>query len=110
MLAINSWRQTLEFGKNKIKSELCKIQENTIETLEKIIEKSRKTHDNLRNRVDKLEYQLYEQRNNHPSLFQNNEVIQIDSKKEGKISNLWEVAKMKNANSSLSIGMGGSSS
>jgi BMFP domain-containing protein YqiC len=54
----------LEFGKNKIKSELCKIQENTIETLEQILEKTRKTHDKLRNRVDKLEYQLYDNKQN----------------------------------------------
>ena len=63
ILAINRWRQVIEFGKNKIKSELCKVQDHTIETLEQILERSRKTHDKLRGRVEKLEYHLYDNRN-----------------------------------------------
>ena len=63
ILSLNRWRQVIEFGKNKIKSELCKIQENTIETLESILEKSRNTHDKLRERVEKLENHLYDNRN-----------------------------------------------
>jgi uncharacterized coiled-coil protein SlyX len=60
---VNRWRQVTEFGKFKIKSELCKIQENTINTLEEVLEKTRKTHDRLRARVDKLENHLYDNRN-----------------------------------------------
>ena len=60
----------IEFGKYKIKSELCRIQENTIETLEQILEKSRSTHDKLRGRVDKLENHLYDNRNYYGDIIQ----------------------------------------
>ena len=55
ILSLNRWRQLIEFGKHKIKSKLCKIQDRTIETLEKILERTRSTHDKLRGRVDKIE-------------------------------------------------------
>jgi len=55
MMAITRWRQVLEYGKSKIKSKLCKIQEGTIENLETILERNRRNHDRLKGRVDKLE-------------------------------------------------------
>jgi hypothetical protein len=63
ILAVNRWRSVIEFGKFKVNSELCKTQENTIDTLEEILERTRKTHDKLRARVDKLETHLYDNRN-----------------------------------------------
>ncbi len=58
----------MEFGKNKIKAKLCNVQESTIDTLEQILEKTRKTHDKLRARVDKLENHLYDNRNQYGDL------------------------------------------
>lgn len=37
--------------------------ESTIETLDEVLERTRKTHDKLRARVDKLENHLYDNRN-----------------------------------------------
>ena len=58
----------MEFGKYKIKAKLCMVQESTIETLEKVLEKTRKTHDHLRARIDKLENHLYDNRNQYGDL------------------------------------------
>ena len=44
------------------------VQESTIEILEKVLEKTRKTHDNLRARIDKLENHLYDNRNQYGDL------------------------------------------
>ncbi|CDW74824.1 kinesin motor domain containing protein [Stylonychia lemnae] len=63
ILAVNRWRQVMEYGKNKIKSNQCKIQEGTIQTLEEVLDRTRKTHDKLRARVDKLENHLFDNRN-----------------------------------------------
>ena len=68
ILAVNRWKQVMEFGKYKIKAKLCMVQESTIETLEKVLEKTRKTHDNLRARIDKLENHLYDNRNQYGDL------------------------------------------
>ena len=53
----------MEYGKNKIKSMQCKISESTIHTLEEVLDRTRKTHDKLRARVDKLENHLFDNRN-----------------------------------------------
>ena len=51
------WKQILEYGKAKIKSETLKIQTKHISNLEKILEKARISHQQLRNRVETVEYE-----------------------------------------------------
>ena len=47
----------MEYGKAKIKSETLKIQTKHISNLEKILEKARISHQQLRNRVETVEYE-----------------------------------------------------
>ena len=51
------WKQILEYGKAKIKSETMKIQTRYISNLEKVLEKARISHQQLRNRVETVEYE-----------------------------------------------------
>lgn len=51
------WKQILEYGKAKIKSETMKIQTRYIINLEKILEKARISHQQLRNRVEAVEFE-----------------------------------------------------
>ena len=51
------WKQILEYGKAKIKSETMKIQSKYISNLEKVLEKARISHQQLRNRVETVEYE-----------------------------------------------------
>lgn len=50
------WKQVLEYGKAKIMSETLKIQSRYIDNLEKVLEKARISHQQLRNRVETVEY------------------------------------------------------
>lgn len=47
----------MEYGKAKIKSETLKIQNRYISNLEKILEKARISHQQLRNRVETVEFE-----------------------------------------------------
>ena len=50
-------KQIIEFGKARIKSEILKMQESHIRNLEKILEKARISHQQLRNRVEVVEFE-----------------------------------------------------
>lgn len=50
------WKQVIEFGKSKITADTLKIQSRYISNLEKILEKARISHQQLRNRVETVEF------------------------------------------------------
>lgn len=81
-----------------MKSELCKIQENTIETLEGILEKTRVTHDKLRARVDKLENHLYDNRNYYGDI-----VLMTEGAQNEKDIKIYQSNKEKGQNISVVI-------
>lgn len=53
-IAALEWKQIIEYGKAKIKSNYMKMQERHIANLEKVLETSRISHEKLRNRLTSL--------------------------------------------------------
>ena len=49
-IAALEWKQIIEYGKAKIKSNYTKMQEKHIANLEKVLEKAQISHQQLRNR------------------------------------------------------------
>jgi kinesin family protein 5 len=55
VIAALEWKQIIEYGKAKIKSNYTKMQERQIRNIEKVLEKAAISHQQLRNRVEAVE-------------------------------------------------------
>jgi kinesin family protein 5 len=55
VVAALEWKQIIEYGKAKIKSNYTKMQERQIRNIEKVLEKAAISHQQLRNRVEAVE-------------------------------------------------------
>jgi hypothetical protein len=62
------WKQLIESSKAKIKSNLCAMQEKTINDLDVVLEKTRVSHRKLRKRVEKFESEMYDVKGYEPTL------------------------------------------
>jgi hypothetical protein len=55
IVAALEWKQIIEYGKAKIKSNLTRVQDKQIKNMEEVLEKASVSHQQLRNRVEAVE-------------------------------------------------------
>ncbi|KAL4441328.1 hypothetical protein ABPG74_013623 [Tetrahymena malaccensis] len=74
------WKQVIEYGKSKLKSDQIQIQRKQIKHLERVLEEVTENHKELRLKIEDLEFDVYQQYSQQRP----RELSVVDNKKENK--------------------------